>query len=109
MEEQREFLRLPLLYENWSRVKDDLRGIADKTATPGGLQALEKLLEANVGGDVSLSLLHKVLAQDQMTEHFSDVRLPWLATKALQVEELFKDSEHKIKVKKKIMQITATA
>lgn len=98
MEQQKEFVLLPVLYKNWSRVKNDLQGLADKTATPGGLHALEKLLEANEGGEVSLSLLNKVLTQDQIAEHFSDVRLPWLATKALQVEELFKDSGHRIKV-----------
>lgn len=91
-----EFVRLPVLYESWARLKGDLQVIASKTDT--GPEALEKLLEKNEGGSVGLALLRKVLAQKNTTEHFSEVQLPWLAVKALQVEELFKKSEYKIKV-----------
>ena len=90
-------ISLPVLYESWPRVRDDLKAIADKTAT--GLDALKQLLEKNDGDNVTLSQLGQVTADSG--EHFCDVQLPWLASKALQVEELFKQSEHKIQVRKK--------
>lgn len=100
LEQRRDkYILLPVLYESWPRQKSDLRALASKEAA--GLDALKKVLERNDSpARPELDVLEAVLSdrEDFTKEHFCQVQLPWLALKALQVEELFKDSKHKIKV-----------
>lgn len=98
MEQQKDFICLPSLYDTWPRLKGDLHAIATKEAK--GLEALEEVLERN-GYPGGVSLLRNVLKKEDhfTTDHFCAVQLPWLAQKALQIEDLFKCSEFKLQVR----------
>jgi len=92
-----EWVPLPDQYENWPRLRRDLHTIADGRGV--SLEVLKEVLERN-GHRYGLPLLRKVLKKRDYftTEHFCCTQLPWLARKALEVEDLFKVSGGKLKV-----------
>lgn len=100
---QEEFVYLPATYESWPNLRADLKALASKERK--GIGALEEVLERNDrwgGARPPMSLLRHVLKEGKVVsgEHFCEILLPWLAKKALQVEDLFSNSEYKIKVRK---------
>lgn len=100
MEESREeFVCLPVLYDHWPQLRTDLKALASKEIS--GADALEEVLQRNDRWEnirLPLTLLKGVLDNGGTKDHFYDVHLPWMAQKALQVEDLFKESEYKLKV-----------
>lgn len=100
-QKSQEFILLPVAYENWSSLKDDLDVLASKKTK--GLDVLEEILckyDQWENVHVPLGLLRDVLKKGDhgfTEEHFCGVLLPWLAQKALEVNDLFKD--HKIRVR----------
>ncbi len=95
------FVLLPVLYDSWPHLRDDLKSLAGKTIR--GLDALEEVLVKNDrSGNIHLplTLLRSALNREQVCTlgHFCDVLLPWMACTALNVEHLFRDSEYKLKV-----------
>ena len=96
-----EFVELPNTQDHWKVLKTGLANLAEKKVK--GLEAFEKLLsESDHWESVStpFSLLRQVLSRDEhfSEEYFCETLLPWIAGKALQVEELFKDSGYKLPV-----------
>lgn len=105
MAQREEFIHLPVLYENWPKIKADLKALADKDIK--GISRFEEVLQRNDRWEnvkVPCNLLRNVLEEERFfsTEHFSDTLLPWLAQKALDVEQLFKESDNKLKVGLKV-------
>ena len=102
MEEPREeFVRLPVLYDHWPQLRTDLKALASKEIS--GADALEEVLQRNDRWEnihLPLTLLKGVLDDGKIftEDHFYGVHLPWMAQKALQVEDLFQESEYKLKV-----------
>lgn len=89
---QQEYISLPNAQVSWPKLKQDLEAIVSKKV--GGVDALESLLESNdrwSNVQLPLTLLRNVLKKEKKEENFAEAQLPWLAEKALQVEELFKD------------------
>lgn len=96
------FVRLPVLYDSWPAVRDDLRSLANRDVQ--GLHALEEVLaKHDRWGSIHLplSLLRSVLDSREICtrEDFSNVQLPWMAKVALAAEHLFRDSNYKLQVR----------
>lgn len=88
------FVELPNTQERWKNLKVGLTNVAEKKIK--GLEAFEKFVCENdlwESTSAPFSLLRKVLAHDKhfTEEFFCETLLPWIAGKALQVEELFKN------------------
>ena len=93
------FVELPNTQEHWLKLRVGLTDLAEKKVK--GLEVLEEILAENDHGQAistPLSLLRKVLSDgSHFTEEvFCETLLPWIAGKALQVEELFKESGYKL-------------
>lgn len=96
-----EFVELPNIQDHWKVLKPGLKNLAEKRVK--GLEAFEKILSENDHWEsisTPFSLLRQVLSSDGhfTEEYFCETLLPWIAGKALQVDELFKDSGHKLPV-----------
>jgi hypothetical protein len=94
-------VRLPVLYDSWPSLREDLKSLASKEAQ--GIRPLEELLTRHDkwgGIRLPLGLLSGVLDGGEVCtrQHFRDVQLPWLAETALAVENLFRDSSCKLQV-----------
>jgi hypothetical protein len=98
-----EFVELPNIQDHWKDLKVGLTNLAEKKVK--GLDAFEKILSENDHWEsvsTPFSLLRQILSRDAhfTEEYFCETLLPWIADKALQVEELFKDSGYKLPVSK---------
>ena len=98
---KKDFILLPVLYKSWPELKLDFSSLADKTLK--GIDGFEEVVKKNDRWEninTPFNLLRRVLEEEEFfsTDHFCDTLLPWLARKALDVEDLFKDSEYKITV-----------
>lgn len=87
------FVELPHQQRNWAKLK---RGLTDLSKKDKGLEAFELFLSQNdrwSAINTPFSLLRRVLSEDKYftEEVFCKILLPWIACKALQVEELFKN------------------
>lgn len=102
MEPAEEFVRLPVLYDSWSQLKDNLSMLASEDIR--GIVAFEEVLQRNDRWEniqLPMSLLRGVLKEEGgvcTLEHFSSILMPWIAKTALQVEQLFKDFGYKLQV-----------
>lgn len=90
-------ISLPNTYTTWPKLCDHLRALSGKSAK--GPEAFQQTLERD-GENIALALLEKVLGKAQYIsdDHFYETLLPWLASKALQVESLFEESNYTILV-----------
>ena len=96
----RKWVPLPNTYKGWSALKDDLESLEGEVR---GVEALEVILKRHDRwGNVELPLgvVRRVLERgDHFTAYlFNDTTLPWLASKALQVQELFQSFECRLPV-----------
>ena len=96
-----ETVSLPNIGKEWSKVKDDLKKLAKKKVV--GLDAFEAIYKANdrwMNVAVPFNVLRRVLQDGTHVteEFFCESLLPWIAGKALQVEQLFKETKHKLPV-----------
>ena len=94
-------MELPNTQDHWKELKVGLAKLAEKKVK--GLEAFEKILSENDHWEsvsTPFSLLRQLLSRDThfTEEYFCETLLPWIADKALQVEELFKDSRYKLPV-----------
>lgn len=94
------FVELPNAQERWKNLKVGLTDLAEKKVK--GLEAFEQFVCENDDRkfiSAPFSLLRMVVANDKhfTEELFCETLLPWIANKALQVEELF-DNETKLPV-----------
>ena len=105
MAKERSSIRLPNTYQEWEKIRDGLKKLAEKRER--GLDAFEAIYKGEIDrwerAVPPFALLRRVLTDaSHMTEEFFCERLlPWLASKALQVEELFKDCDYKLPVSHK--------
>ena len=99
---------LPNKLDSWARVSDNLRRIVQ-----GGVQNVAdfetaytciesfrpKLAEPKLEG------LRRVLRDGRHVSerHFLDTLLPWIAGKALEVEDLFRDQNHQLPVRFRVL------
>ncbi len=95
------FLSLPNTRPEWSKLREGLQKLAEKQVR--GVEELEAFIEGNDRWSVihpPFDVLRRVLkdADHVSSEFFAETLLPWVAKKALQVEELFKEQGHKIPV-----------
>ena len=95
------FVELPNIQDHWKSLKPGLVNLAEKKVK--GLEAFEGILSENDHWEsvsTPFSMLRKVLSSDGhfTEEYFCETLLPWIAGKALQVEELFKESGFKLPV-----------
>lgn len=95
------FIPLPNTYDAWSSFKNDLEALENEAA---GVEALESILKRHDRWEnvqIPLGLVHRVLKSDDhfTAERFSNVLLPWLASKALQLQELFENFDYKLPVR----------
>lgn len=103
MARERKFVRLPVLYDTWPQLKDDLNLLASKDIR--GIVGFEEVLQRNDRWEnvqLPMTLLRNVLKEEGKVctlEHFCNVLMPWIAKTALQVEDLFKDSGYKLQVR----------
>ena len=98
-----ENIRLPNTLETWTQVCEVL-----KTISEGKVRSVEdfedvypKLFTTSKRyGHPKFASLRRVLkdAEYVSESHFLDTLLPWMARKALEVEELFKSQDHKLRV-----------
>ncbi len=90
-----EEISLPNTYDTWHKKSGRLLSLSNKSER--GPEAFQHALERD-GENVTLALLDKVLAKAQYIndDRFYGTLLPWLASKALQVESLFKESKYTI-------------
>ncbi len=102
--EKQAFVLLPVKYRTWPVLRDSLGSLANKDSR--GVDALSDILikDTKIKRKASndLTLLRSVLkegAYDITEEHFDDLLLPWLAKKALEVKDLFEDTDHKLPVR----------
>ena len=95
-------IRLPNTYKEWEKIRHGLKKLAEKRER--GLDTFEAIYKNEIdpwdSARPPFGLLRRVLSDgSHMTEEFFCERLlPWLASKALQVEELFKDCDYKLPV-----------
>lgn len=87
-------MELPSSQERWESLEVGLKELAEKKVK--GLEAFERFVCENDHWDsisAPFSLLRKVLADDKYftEEFFCETLLPWIAGKAVQVEQLFND------------------
>ena len=94
---------LPNTFKTWPRVSDSLRKIQEGQIRE--LQEFEKIypqleFSRESEADPKFGTLRHVLndAKHITEPHFLGTLLPWIAGKALQVEELFRAEEHKLPV-----------
>ncbi len=100
--ERKDFIYLPNTYPSWKDLRKDLESLQRKEVV--GIPALEDILKKNDRWEnihPPFNLLNNVLKKDAhfTTEYFCETLLPWLAGKALQVQELFADQDFKIPVR----------
>ena len=94
-------VNLPSTYKQWPEIKDDLTNLAEKKLR--GVDAFEDVCKKHDRWEPikpPFSLLRRVLSDGSHVteEFFCETLLPWIAGKALQVEELFKDANQQIPV-----------
>lgn len=82
-------MELPNAQERWKNLKVGLTDLAKKKVK--GVEAFEQFVRENDDQKSPFSLLRMVVANDKhfTEEFFCETLLPWIASKALQVEELF--------------------
>ena len=95
------WIHLPCTYNEWPKLKTDLCNLAEKKIT--GLDAFDEILKENDRWEnihLPHALLRRVLKEDKVftQEYFCETLMPWIAGKAVQVEELFKESEYRLMV-----------
>lgn len=100
-ERRGEYVCLPVVYDSWPALTEDLKSLARKEVQ--GLHALEQVLAKNDrwgGIHLPLGLLRSVLDGGEVCtrEYFSNVQLPWMAKTALAAEQLFRDTNYKLQV-----------
>ena len=96
------FISLPNTYPSWKDLQQDLESLEKKEIK--GLEGLEVILKRHDRWEnihPPFKLLNDVLQKDRhfTTQYFNDILLPWLAKKALQVQELFEAQNFKILVR----------
>ena len=99
-------LDLPSKYKEWPNIAKDLKSlaVAEKKSHGVSLDAFEVICAEHDRGEQvrrPFSLLKRVLRSDgtHVTEEFfCESLLPWIAGKALKVEELFKDTDQQLPV-----------
>lgn len=94
-------LDLPSTYKEWPKIAKDLKNLAEKKVR--GVDAFEGICAEHDRWEqvrTPFSLLRRVLSDGTHVteEFFCDSLLPWIAGKALKVEELFKDTDHQLPV-----------
>lgn len=94
-------VNLPSTYKQWPEIKDDLRNLAKKKLR--GVGAFEEVCKKHDRWEQvnpPFSLLRRILSDGTHVteEFFCEILLPWIAGKALQVEELFKDANQQLQV-----------
>jgi hypothetical protein len=96
------YISLPFLYDSWPQLRDNLNLLASKSIR--GITAFEEVLQRDDRWEnVKLPMTQLRIALKESRgvctlDHFCDMLMPWIANTALKVEELFKDSGHKLKV-----------
>lgn len=95
------FTSLPNTASEWPGVRGGLQKLAEKKVR--GVEELEAFFERNDRYKVihpPFNVLRRVLGEaDHVTEEFfAETLLPWIAKKALQVEELFQEYGYKLPV-----------
>ena len=94
-------LDLPSKYKEWPKIAEDLKKLAEKKVR--GVDAFEDICAKHDRWEQvrrPFSLLRRVLSDDTHVtkEFFCESLLPWIAGKALKVEELFKDTDQQLPV-----------
>ena len=94
-------LDLPSTYKEWPKIAKDLKNLAEKKVR--GVDAFEGICAEHDRWEqvrTPFSLLRRVLSDGThiTEEFFCDSLLPWIAGKALKVEELFNDTDHQLPV-----------
>jgi len=94
-------VNLPSTYKQWPEIKDDLRNLAEMKLR--GVGAFEEVCKKHDRWEqvkTPFSLLRRILSDGTHVteEFFCETLLPWIAGKALQVEELFKDANQQLPV-----------
>jgi len=97
----KKFISLPNTYPPWKGLQEDLESLQKNEVQ--GMPALETILKKHDRWEnihTPFKLLRDVLKKDNhfTDEYFSDILLPWLAKKALQVQELYADQGFRIQV-----------
>ena len=93
---------LPCKYKEWPNIAKDLKNLAEKQVR--GIDAFEDICAKHDRWEQvrrPFSLLQRVLSADGThvtKEFFCESLLPWIAGKALKVEELFKDTNQQLPV-----------
>ncbi len=96
------YVSLPNTRPEWSNLRVGLKNLAEKRVR--GVEEFEAFIESNDPYQVihpPFNVLRRVLkdADHVSEEFFAESLLPWIAKKALQVEELFQDCNHKLPVR----------
>ncbi len=95
------YVSLPNTRPEWSNLRVGLKNLAEKRVR--GVEEFEAFIESNDPYKVihpPFNVLRRALkdADHVSEEFFAESLLPWIAKKALQVEELFQDCNHKLPV-----------
>lgn len=103
-EKERSTISLPNTYSSWAKVSENLRKIQEgRVREVHQFEELYPLLEFSRESDADpkfATLRHVLNDAEHITErHFLDTLLPWIARKALEVDELFRSRGHQISVR----------